>query len=80
MCRFKINLGKNDGFREVSLVDFITKNIRINDVSVGNILVGPEYSVVEVHKDFGYRMIIDLPKFKHKNKKIKVYIANQDIC
>ncbi len=74
MCRFEINLGKKDGFGKVSLADFIIRNARIRDVSIGKITVGPESSVVEVHKDFGNRMTMDLPKAKYKNKKVQVRV------
>ena len=74
MCRFEVNLGKKDGFGKVSLADFIIRNARIRDVSIGKITVGPESSVVEVHKDFGNRMTMDLPKAKYKNKKIQVRV------
>ena len=74
MCRFEINLGKNDGFGKVSLADFIIRNARIRDVSIGKIEVGPESSVVEVHKDFGNRMTMDLTKAKHKSKKVRVRV------
>ena len=74
MCRFEINLGKNDGFGKVGLADFIIRNARIRDVSIGKITVGPESSVVEVHKDFGNRMTMDLTKAKFKNKRIQVRV------
>jgi len=74
MCRFEINLGKKDGFGKVSLADFIIRNARVRDVSIGKINVGPESSIVEVHKDFGNRMTMDLPKAKYKNKKIQVRV------
>lgn len=74
MCRFEVNLGKNDGFGKVSLADFIIRNARVRDVSIGKINVGPDSSVVEVHKDFGNRMTMDLTKAKYKNKRIQVRV------
>ena len=43
-------------------------------MSIGKITVGPESSVVEVHKDFGNRMTMDLTKAKFKNKRIQVRV------
>lgn len=74
MCKFEINLGKNDGFGKVSLADFIIRNARVRDVSIGKINVGPDSSIVEVHKDFGNRMTMDLTKAKFKNKRIQVRV------
>lgn len=74
MCRFEVNLGKNDGFGKVGLADFIIRNARVRDVSIGKITVGPDSSVVEVHKDFGNRMTMDLTKAKFKNKRIQVRV------
>ncbi len=74
MCRFEVNLGKNDGFGKVGLADFIIRNARVRDVSIGKITVGPDSSIVEVHKDFGNRMTMDLTKAKFKNKRIQVRV------
>ncbi len=74
MCRFEVNLGKKDGMKKVSLADFIIKNARVRDVSVGKITIGEESSIVEVHKDFGNRMTMDLTKTKFKGKSIRVRV------
>ncbi len=74
MCRFEVNLGKNDGFGKVGLADFIIRNARVRDVSIGKITVGPDSSIVEVHKDFGNRMTMDLTKAKFKNKRVQVRV------
>ena len=74
MCKFEINLGKNDGFKKVSLADFIIRNARIRGVSIGKIEIGPDSSIVEVHKDFGNRMTMDLTKAKFKSKRIMVRV------
>ncbi len=76
MCRFEVNLGKKDGFGKVSLANFIIRNARVKDVSIGKITVGLESSVVEVHKDFGNKMTKDLPKVKYKNKHIQVRVVH----
>ncbi len=74
MVRFEVNLGKNDGYGKVSLADFIIRNARIRDAAIGKIEIGADSSVVEVHKDFGNRMTMDLTKCKHKGKHISVKV------
>jgi ATP-dependent RNA helicase DeaD len=74
MCKFEVNLGRNDGFKKVSLADFIIRNARIREVSVGKIELGDDSSIVEVHKDFGNRMTMDLTKTKYKSKRVTVRV------
>ena len=74
MCRFEINLGKKDGFGKVALADFIIRNARVRDVSIGKMEIGPTSSIVEVHKDFGNRMTMDLTKAKFKGRRISVRV------
>ncbi|MBR2254738.1 MAG: DEAD/DEAH box helicase [Candidatus Methanomethylophilaceae archaeon] len=74
MCKFEVNLGKNDGVGKVSLADFIIKSVRVREVSIGKVQVGPDTSIVEVHKDFGSRMTKDLPKVKFKGKAVTVKV------
>ena len=74
MCRFEINLGKKDGLKKVGLADLIIKNARVRDVSIGKITLGDESSIVEVHKDFGNRMTMDLTKTKYNGKPIRVKV------
>ena len=74
MVKFEVNLGKNDGYGKVSLADFIIRNARVRDAAIGKIQLGPDSSIVEVHKDFGNRMTMDLTKCKHKGKHITVKV------
>ncbi len=74
MCKFEVNLGKKDGFGKVSLADFIIRNARVRDVSIGKIEIGRESSIVEVHKDFGNRMTMDLTKSRYNGKKVMVRV------
>jgi len=76
MVPFEINLGKNDGIGKVSLSDFIVREARIRDFSIGKIEIGPDVSKVLVHKDFGNRMTMDLTKAKYKGKRITVRIIH----
>jgi ATP-dependent RNA helicase DeaD len=77
MVRFEINLGKDDGYGKVSLADFIIRNARIRDAAIGKIEIGSESSVVEVHRDFGNRMTMDLTKAKHKGKAVRVKVLSR---
>ena len=74
MVKFEINLGKEDGYGKVSLADFIIRNGRVRDTTIGKITLGKDSSVVEVHRDFANRMTMDLPKCKHKGKHIQVTV------
>ncbi|NLL95145.1 MAG: DEAD/DEAH box helicase [Thermoplasmatales archaeon] len=78
MVKFGINLGTDDGYSRVSLADFILRNGRVRDIAIGKIEMGDEYSIVEVHRDFGNRMTMDLPKCKHKGKRIEVDVIDPD--
>ena len=74
MCKFEINLGKNDGVGKVSLADYIIRAARIRDISIGKISIESDSSVVEVHKDCGNRMTMDLPKMKYRGKQVRVKV------
>ncbi len=74
MVKFEINLGKEDRYGKVSLADFIIRNGRVRDTTIGKITLGKDSSVVEVHRDFANRMTMDLPKCKHKGKHIQVTV------
>lgn len=77
MVKFEINLGKDDGLGKVSLTDFIVRTARIREFAVGKVELGKESSVVEVHRDFGNKMLMDVPKVKYKGKKISVKILQR---
>ena len=75
MVKFEINLGKKDGFGKVGLSEFIVRNARIMEYSIGNIKIDAESSIVEVHKDFGRKMTMDLTKMKFDGKRITVDVV-----
>lgn len=77
MVRFEINLGKNDKVGKVSLADYICRTGRIMDAAVGKIQLGLNASVVEVHRDFGNRMLMDVPRTKYRGKQIKVRVLDR---
>ena len=74
MVAFEVNLGKKDGLGKVSLSDFIVREGRIRDFSIGKIEIGEETSKVMVHKDFGNKMTMDLTRASFKGKRITVKI------
>ncbi|MDR1955094.1 MAG: DbpA RNA binding domain-containing protein, partial [Candidatus Methanoplasma sp.] len=75
MVKFKVNLGKDDGLGKVGLAEHLIKAARIRDFAIGKIEIGPDSSVVEVHRDFGNRMMMDLPKVKYNGKRVTVRIS-----
>ena len=77
MAKFKVNLGKGDGYNRVSLADFIIRNARVRDVAIGKIDMSEDSSIVEVHRDFANRMTMDLTKCKHKGKHITVKVIEE---
>ena len=77
MVYFKVNLGKADGYGKVSLADFIIRNARIHDTSIGKIQLGDDESLVQVHRDFANRMTMDLTKAKHKGKHVRVEVVQE---
>ena len=78
MCRFQISLGKADGVGKVKIADYIMKAGRIIDTAIGKIEVGEESSVVQVHKDFGNKMLKDVPKMTFRGKKVTVRVLERD--
>ncbi|MDR2698159.1 MAG: DEAD/DEAH box helicase [Candidatus Methanoplasma sp.] len=75
MVRFNVNLGKNDGLGKVGLAEHIIRTAKIRDFAIGKMDIGPDSSIVEVHKDFGNRMLMDLPKARYKGKKVTVRVS-----
>jgi len=78
MVRFQMNLGKNDGLGKVGLAEHIIRAAKVRDFAIGKIELGSDSSVVEVHRDFGNRMMMDLPKVRFAGKKVTVKIAPKD--
>jgi len=75
MVRFQVNLGKDDGLGKVGLAEHIIKAAKVRDFAIGKIDIGAGSSIVEVHRDFGNRMMMDLPKVRYKGKKVTVKIS-----
>jgi ATP-dependent RNA helicase DeaD len=74
MVRFEINLGRNDGLGKVGIADLIIREARIRDASIGKIEMNAESSVLEVHKEFANRMVMDLPRGRYRGKRISVRV------
>ena len=49
MVPLEINLGKTDGYNNYSLIEFIRKEISLSDLSIGEITVYEEKSLIEIH-------------------------------
>ena len=77
MVSFSINLGKADGVGKVKLADHINKIGHIMDAAIGKIQIGETESTVQVHRDFGNRMLLDVPKVKFKGKKVVVKVIER---
>ena len=78
MVRFEVSLGKKDGIGKVKLADYVTRAGRIIDAAVGKIQIGESSSVVEVHRDFGNKMLMDVPKMKYCGKKVSVKVLERN--
>ncbi len=78
MVRFEISLGRNDGLSKVGLADYVCRTGRIMDAAVGKIQLGTDSSVVEVHRDFGNRMLMDVPRTKYRGKPVKVRVLERN--
>lgn len=72
MVSFRINLGSKDGMKFVDIADFVTEYGGVNHIAIGNIDVGDEESVVEIHKDFAERMMKRFRQVKYKGKDVRV--------
>ena len=75
MVRFQINLGKKDGLGKVGLAEHIIKAAKIRDFAIGKMDIGDDSSIVEVHRDFGNRMMMDLPRVPYRGKKVSVRVS-----
>ena len=78
MVKFGIDIGKADGAGKVALADFIMRSGHIIDAAIGKIEIGRDSSVVEVHRDFGNRMLKDVPKTEFKSRRVKVWVIERD--
>lgn len=77
MVRFEINLGRQDGVGKVGLADFINHAGRIRDTAIGKIELGDIISIVEIHRDFGNSMLIDVPRMQYRGRKVTVHVLER---
>ena len=69
----KINIGKNDGLKPVYMLDYFKKNADLYPKNIGDIEVGPEETVFQIHKAAIKRL--DTLKGKiFKGKKLKIQV------
>ena len=77
MVRFEINLGRQDGLGKVGLADFINHAGRIRDTAIGKIELGDIISIVEIHRDFGNSMLMDVPRMQYRGRKVTVHVLER---
>ena len=77
MVSFEINIGANDGVNKVELADFVARTARVNEITVGQIEIGPVKTVVEIHKDVGLKVLRALRQSSYKGRKISVTPLNR---
>jgi ATP-dependent RNA helicase DeaD len=75
MVKFEINIGKKDGLGKVGISDFVVRNARIMEYAIGNIEIGNDSSIIEVHKDFGRKMTQDLTKARFDGNRVNVQVV-----
>ncbi len=79
MVLFEINIGREDGMSRNKLINLVSKAVRVREMAIGNIDIGDESSKVEVHKDYAYRMVRDLPRNSFNGKRLSVEVLpNRD--
>lgn len=71
MVKFRINLGSKDGMKFVDIGDFVMAEGGVSNIAIGNIEVGENESIVEVHKDYAEKMVRRLRKVRYKGKEIR---------
>jgi len=72
MVRLELNLGTSAGTNRVELADFIARTARVNEIVIGNIEMGPNKTVIEVHKDVGLKVLRALRQSTYKGKRMTV--------
>ena len=78
MERIYVNLGKNDGFYAGNLIDMLNKNIEGPRVDVGRIDLMPGYSLFDVKKKDGHRVVNSLKGLDFMGKRVYSEVAEAD--
>jgi len=72
MVSFTVNLGSKHGMRTNEVADFLMKAGGIPQIAIGDIVVGEDQSVVQVHKDFAMKLIKRVRGTDFKGRKLRV--------
>lgn len=77
MERIYINLGKNDGFYAGNLIEMLNRNVEGRRVDVGRIDLLPGYSLFDVQKADGRRVIGSLRGLDWMDKRVYCEVAQE---
>ncbi len=77
MVRFEINIGANDGVNKVELAEIVARTARVNEITIGQIEIGPTKTIVEIHKDVGLKVLRALRQSSYKGRKMSVTPLNR---
>ena len=72
MVRFELSLARKDVPNIVDISDFIVRTARVNDITIGRIVLGDNNTVVEVHKDVAMKVLRALRQAKYHGIKFNV--------
>ncbi len=72
MVRFELSLTRKDVQGIVEISDFIVRTARVNEITVGHIVIDDDRTVVEVHKDVAMKVLRALRQSKYKGRKFNV--------
>jgi ATP-dependent RNA helicase DeaD len=72
MVRLELSVSSKDGPTKVDLSDFISRTARVNEIVIGQIEIGPNHTIVEVHKDVAMKVIRALRQSAYKGKRLTV--------
>jgi ATP-dependent RNA helicase DeaD len=72
MVKFRISLGEKDHIRSIDIVDILSRRLKVNEMSIGNIEIHDDYTEVEVHKDAAGKALAGLRAMDIDGKKLHV--------
>ena len=72
MVKFRISLGEKDHIRSIDIVDILSRRLKVNEMSIGNIVIHDDYTEVEVHKDAAAKALAGLRSMDINGKKLHV--------
>lgn len=75
MVPFRINIGKKDGVGMVDLIRFIERKTGIIEHLIGQVEIGEESSLIEIHKSVAFRAMKGLEQYSFQNKRVRLDIV-----